>query len=502
MKRMYKKTIRSSGMRTIAMYLPQFHRTKENDEWWGKGFTEWTAVKNAKPLFKGHDQPRIPKDNNYYNLLNKSTMQFQAELMHKYGIDGMCFYHYFFKDGKMVLNEPAENLLAWKDVDMPFCFDWANESWVRTWSNIRGNTWSELSEKKDDTGRSILLEQKYGREELWKAHFDYFLPFFLDKRYIHIDGRPLLLIHRAAEIPCLYPMIKYWKRLSEENKINSPYIITVNDELTIPGTDAVVFLQPHYSKWIDGFLSYDCDSLWNDMKEQKRYKGQKKYLSAVVDFDSTPRRGRNGVIQRGFSVDKFEKGMISLYEKSEAWKNEFVFINAWNEWGEGMYLEPDERYGYGCLEAIKSAKEKCSCTDQQDRYIFEVDKNKLKLIRNRKYINCLDSWLRLKENNKSISKMLEKNKIESIAIYGYGMLGRHLLKDINYSKVRVDCIIDRQKEYPNLQVPVFDLNDELPKVEAVVVTVIGDYEEIYDQLMIKMPQSKIFSVYELIYEAE
>ncbi len=135
------------NVRTVTMYLPQFHRIPENDAWWGGGFTEWTAVRNAKPLFRGHSQPRVPKEEFYYDLMNKSTMIKQAEWMKQYGIYGQCFYHYYFKDGRRILEKPAENLLAWKDIDMPFCFCWANQAWARTWSSINGNSWADLYEK-------------------------------------------------------------------------------------------------------------------------------------------------------------------------------------------------------------------------------------------------------------------------------------------------------------------------------------------------------------------
>ena len=175
-------------MKILAKYLPQFHRTRENDAWWGEGFTEWTAVKKAAPLFEGHDQPRVPKDENYYDLLQKETMLWQASLMEKYGIDGMCIYHYWFKDGRQVLEKPAENLLRWKEVPMPFCFCWANETWARSWSKIQNkNHWSDIYEQKKSNGSSgILLDQKYGREPEWKAHFEYLLPFFRDERYIKV----------------------------------------------------------------------------------------------------------------------------------------------------------------------------------------------------------------------------------------------------------------------------------------------------------------------------
>ena len=142
-------------MKTIAMYLPQFHRVKENDAWWGEGYTEWTAVKNAKPLFEGHNQPRVPLHENYYNLLEKSTMEEQAELAQQYGVDGFCFYHYYFKDGRKILEKPAENLLNWTDIKLPFCFCWANETWARTWSNVGNkNSWNEQLEVKGSKSES------------------------------------------------------------------------------------------------------------------------------------------------------------------------------------------------------------------------------------------------------------------------------------------------------------------------------------------------------------
>ena len=154
-------------IKIISMYLPQFHRVKENDEWWGEGFTEWTAAKQAHPLFENHYQPHIPLNQNYYDLLDKKTMQWQADLMKKYGIDGQCIYHYWFKNGRQILERPAENLLHWTDIDMPFFFCWANESWARTWSHLRNRTpWSTELEPKQKAGdNGVLLEQQYGEEK-------------------------------------------------------------------------------------------------------------------------------------------------------------------------------------------------------------------------------------------------------------------------------------------------------------------------------------------------
>ena len=219
-------------MRVIAMYLPQFHRVAENDEWWGKGFTEWTAVRAAEPLFDGHNQPRKPLDENYYDLLKKSTMQQQAALMKTYNIFGMCFYHYWFKDGRKILEKPAENLLRWKDIDMPFCFSWANESWTRTWSKFNDNTnaWSSIFEKgkTDETDNGILLEQKYGDEKSWYQHFMYLLPFFLDSRYIRIENKPVFVFYKPISITCLQTMILYWNQLACENGLEGIYFVGTN----------------------------------------------------------------------------------------------------------------------------------------------------------------------------------------------------------------------------------------------------------------------------------
>lgn len=172
-------------MKILALYLPQFHRVPENDEWWGEGFTEWTTVRNALPLFPEHEQPHIPKDNYYYDLLDKSTFQKQAEQIKNSGMDGICIYHYWFKNGRQILEKPAEKLLQWKDIQLPYCFSWAHEPWARTWGNFGDqNKWTSIYDKGKNSDRELLLEQKYGNAVDWKRHFEYLLPFFSDNRYI------------------------------------------------------------------------------------------------------------------------------------------------------------------------------------------------------------------------------------------------------------------------------------------------------------------------------
>ena len=181
----------------IAFYLPQYHAIPENDQWWGKGFTEWTNVKKAKPLFEGHDQPRIPLNHNYYNLLDDNTKIWQANLAKKYGVYGFCYYHYWFKGGKKLLEKPAEQMLSNKSIDLPFCFCWANENWTRNW---------------DGGNREIMVEQDYGNKDDWECHFQYLLQFFKDKRYITVDGKPLFIIYKPDLIIDIYEMVKYFRQ--------------------------------------------------------------------------------------------------------------------------------------------------------------------------------------------------------------------------------------------------------------------------------------------------
>lgn len=163
--------------KVIAFYLPQFHRIPENDKWWGKGFTDWVSSKNARPLFPGHNQPRIPAHENYYNLLDKETICWQAELARKAGVYGFCIYHYWFGNHKQLLEKPAENLLQWKDIDINYCFSWVNESWIYSWSKYKGGAWLYTNVKGNAEARGLLVKQEYGDENEWKRHFEYLLPF-------------------------------------------------------------------------------------------------------------------------------------------------------------------------------------------------------------------------------------------------------------------------------------------------------------------------------------
>ena len=367
-------------LKIIAFYLPQFHSIKENDKWWGKGFTEWTNVKKAVPLYPGHDQPRIPLNDNYYNLLDDDTKIWQANLAKKYGVYGFCYYHYWFK-GKKLLEKPAEQMLKNKSIDLPFCFCWANENWSRNW---------------DGGNREIIVEQEYGEKKDWEEHFQYLLTFFKDSRYITVNGKPLLVIYKPDLINSIYEMVSYFKkRIVEEGfpgiclafQFPTYYMdVFYRDDIF----DYMIEFEPvfsrnnivrHSSKKIEivrKFFGEKTITKYRNSKNQLKHtfakphhlsmffydeawekilnqKWNNKLLPGTfVDWDNTP-RNKHGVVYSGFTIEKFEDNIKKLVKRAYQENKQMLFINAWNEWGEGAYLEPDERYGYRKLEAIRSA---------------------------------------------------------------------------------------------------------------------------------------------------
>ena len=373
------------GIKIIPFYLPQFHTIPENDKWWGIGFTEWTNVRKAKSLFAGHDQPKIPLNGNYYNLLDDEVKMWQAELAKKYGIFGFCYYHYWFKGGKKLLEKPAEQMLKNKMIQLPFCFCWANENWSRNW---------------DGGNQEIIMEQGYGEKKEWEMHLQYLLDFFKDDRYMTVDGKPLLIIYKPEQIVELQEMIRYFKkRVKEEGfpglccafqfptyyvdmfyrkdifdyRIGFEPVYSRNvEKLVYPGTAKKVEMirkvfgerpisfyrktkgNKQSTNWGKSqcLAMYFYDETWEKILSNV---WTKEFLpGAFVDWDNTP-RNKHGVMYEGFTIEKFEEYMKRLVKRAREEKKPMIFINAWNEWGEGAFLEPDERYGYQKLEAIKKA---------------------------------------------------------------------------------------------------------------------------------------------------
>lgn len=354
-------------MKVVAFYLPQFHEVPENNEWWGEGFTEWTNIKKANSLFKGHNQPREPINDNYYNVLEKKTVEWQVELANKHNIFGFCYYHYWF-EGRMILEKPAENLLKWKDINTSFCFCWANHSWRKTWNGTN----------------EMLINQDYGDEGEWKEHFEYLLKFFKDDRYIKIDNMPVFVIYSSKDIKSLDDRINYYNLRCIENGFKGIYIIeSLNkrkDKSVSKESKGILLREPSIavtsSSLID-FSTYvlkrsfkknyfhkpkifDGNKLYKkSLKAAKKVKSDKNiFLGSFTSWDSTPRHENRGYIIKNTEPEKFGKYLSKQKEMIKNNKEEIIFLNAWNEWAEGMYLEPDKKFGYGYLEEIKKTVKK------------------------------------------------------------------------------------------------------------------------------------------------
>lgn len=376
------------GIKTIAYYLPQFHSIPENDKAWGKGFTEWTNTKKAKPMFEGHYQPKVPLNENYYCLLDDDVKIWQANLAKQYGVFGFCYYHYWFKDGRMLLEKPAEQMLANNKIDIPFCFSWANENWSKRW---------------DGGNQELIAVQDYGTKKDWKKHLEYLIPFFKDDRYITLDGDPVFLIYKPEEIPNVDAMLSFMKEEIKKYGFNSICFMIQNPNWFFsPSYDMGNFsyqikfhpffalaykdknmnnlytLQKIYKvmkkiklewlledslKWIrkrrhvaeeNIQKKLDYDEIWNVILNSE---ADSRFIEGgFTDWDNTARK-KNGYVHIGGSPEKFGNYMKKLYYKVEE-NNQVpvVFLNAWNEWCEGAYLEPDELNRYGYLEALKKAQ--------------------------------------------------------------------------------------------------------------------------------------------------
>ena len=359
----------------IAMYLPQYHETEENNRWWGKGFTDWVSTKNAEPLFSGHNQPRIPLDNNYYDLSKVETLRSQVNLAKSYGIGGFCFYHYWFSSEFKTLTIPSENLLNNNDIDMPFMFAWDNSSWIRTWSKFKknANVWSPKSDgsANDNSENGVLAKLDYGSEYDWKIHFDYLLPFFKDNRYIKINNSPVFILWNNFEKETLQKMCATWKNLAKDAGLSGIFFITRDDPYKdVSGFDSLFNYEPQFSGWLNiGFFKraflrlkylygmeslkkYSYDKVWRNIINYAE-KHPNCYYGGFVGYDDTPRRGSTGKIVLNGTPEKFGKYFGKLYKLSVLRKKEFVFLTAWNEWGEGAYLEPDMSNRYSYLEALR-----------------------------------------------------------------------------------------------------------------------------------------------------
>ena len=375
-------------MKIVANYLPQFYETEINNKYFGKGYTEWTAVKGARSFFEGHNQPRIPLDNNYYSLSEADVIKRQSEMAVKYGIDGFAIYQYYFGKNEIELNKPAELLLNNKDIEIGFFFVWANESWGRKRKDGGNNQWTNLYDTNE--GNDVFAEQKYEGKEQYRNHYEYILRFINDRRYIQIDGRPVFAIYNTSNLKSIDEMMSLWTKWSKEDGNNGFYFIGINCWENEHNFDAVMFQAPNSAykagvqtkKVINGIVVKS----YRDVMENilSIVEDTNNYFGTFVGFDNSPRYGNTNslIIQKNNS--DFEYYLRKVLKKNFNNGSDFLFVNAWNEWGEGNYLEPDIINGYCYLEAVFRAKRgmKCELSIIIPTYNVEL------------YINeCLDSIL-------------------------------------------------------------------------------------------------------------
>ena len=359
----------------IAMYLPQYHCIPENDEFWGKGFTDWVTVRNAHPLYEGHQQPRIPFNQNYYDLSIKENVAWQCKLAKENGIYGFGVYHYWFNNEKNILTRPAEILRDNDDLKMNYFLTWDNCSWKRSWSNVDGNDWAPLrdniSEKKK--GPIILIPYILGNESDWEKHYHYVRTHFLSHNYIKVDNKPMFgIMGYSKEIQ---KMCDYWQDLARKDGFNGVHFVYKEYKfLNIPQKEYRFNYEPSNSSWenfnsftrilnrikkelhlIKSLRIYDYDRIWNTLlKNATKQSDPHFYHGAFVAYDDTPRRGRiRGIIVEHSTPEKFGGYMRELKKISEDQGKDFIFLTAWNEWGEGAYMEPDSINRTRYLEELK-----------------------------------------------------------------------------------------------------------------------------------------------------
>lgn len=379
-----------NDLKVITYYLPQFHSNDVNDKAWGKGFTEWDNVKKGKPLFAGHNQPRAPFGDNYYNLLDVEAIKWQVSMAKNHGIYGFAIYHYWF-NGQLVLNEPVELIRDHPEINFPYMLSWANENWTDAWKNPENPT--------------TFLQQTYGGQEEWDSHYEYLRTFFLDKNYIKNNNKPMLVIYRPEQIPDLNAMLDYWTERSLKDGFDGiDYAFQQIAFSLIPGSDKSRFMgdveyEPRYAQEVlreNSRFKKETLAAWRKLKKALPVLGQLKQkitnksddeftandvkiqsyeeLAKVivnrkptsdisipgffVGYDNTPRRGYAGTVVQS-TPELFEKYFnMQVQNAIQNYKSNYLFLFAWNEWAEGGYLEPDSRYGTAYLDAIKRTMDK------------------------------------------------------------------------------------------------------------------------------------------------
>lgn len=358
-------------MRTLAFHLPQFHPIPENDEWWGKGFTEWTNVVGVKPRVPGHAQPHLPADLGFYDLRLPEARAAQADLARAFGVDGFIYYHYWF-NGRRLLHRPVRDILDSGEPDFPFCLCWANEDWTRAWDGYSGQR---------------LIHQNYSAEDDLR-HIHHLLPFFEDRRYLRVDGRPLFLVYRTDAMPEPERTAFRWRNEAVRLGIGDLYLARVESFLTdvdpkTIGFDAAVEFAPDWRKTrprrfgvlprlaakLGMFPRGWLEHRWADYRDlvdsmlAKPDPGYRRIRCVTPGFDNSARREKDATIFMNSSPEAYGHWLESTIRAELALDlptdQQLVCVNAWNEWAEGNHLEPDQRWGKAYLQAHLDARRRC-----------------------------------------------------------------------------------------------------------------------------------------------
>ena len=356
--------------RFIAFYLPQYHPIPENNKWWGTGFTEWVNVAQARPLFKGHEQPHIPADLGFYDLRLPEIRKQQAELAKEAGLAAFCYWHYWFGNGKQLLEMPFNEVLKSGEPDFPFCLAWGNHTWSK-------KQWEPKNPEKD----VVLIKQTYPGEDDYIAHFKSLLPAFTDKRYLKVNGKLFFVIYSTDDFEDLPRFINTWRRLAKENNLNDFYFVAQDsdcrrkEEILSYGFDAifdnnVLNIHHHLSfakkVWLHICRNYLHRPSLFKYKDAIRYmvtdNAKKRDVIPTIapNWDHSPRSAHKGMILTHCKPKYFqqvaEMAIDAIKDKPE--DEQIVMIKSWNEWGEGNYMEPDLKFGHGYLQALRNAIEK------------------------------------------------------------------------------------------------------------------------------------------------
>ena len=343
-------------MRVLAHYLPQFHPIPENDEWWGRGFTEWTNVAKARPLFRGHVQPHLPSDLGFYDLRVPEVREAQADLARSHGLSGFCYWHYWF-GGHLLLQRPLEEVLASGRPDFPFCVAWANQSWSGVWHGSPDR---------------ILIEQTYPGPEDDARHFAYLRRAFEDPRYLRVAGKPLFVIFEPRGLPEPARFVERWQMMASEAGLGGLYLVAFLGESDVAaathhedGFDAALYFEFPFgqtsSSWVRDRLRVrgivrgpDRYQYAEDFRDPPPGIRGRVIPTVCSNWDNTPRSGRRGRVALGATPERFAAQLRGAIEFATAAppEEQIVMIKSWNEWAEGNYVEPDTEYGLARLEAV------------------------------------------------------------------------------------------------------------------------------------------------------